>query len=206
MTIRRLVLGTHNPAKLSEWKELIYEFTRNLEIISISEIGEFEEAKEDGDTFKENASKKAIHFAKLSGEYVFSDDGGYEVAALGGAPGPRSRRILPGGKEGTDQQLIDYILEKVKGLPKEKRGVKLTSAAAVSDPGGKIIFLDKESKEGFIAEKAGPILIPGYPFRSIHYLPKLKKTYAELTAEEHRKYNHKRKIARRLAKILINGN
>lgn len=200
MRIKRLVLGTGNPGKLQEWNKLLEKV---IFLVGISEFGHLPKPKENGRTFEENARQKATHYAKFTHEYVFSEDGGYEVDALGGAPGPRSRRILPGGKEGTDEELINYILRKLEGLPKEKRGVKLTVAAAVSSPKGKIIFEDRASISGIVTRKPGPVKIEGYPFRSIHFLPKPGKTYAELTEEEHEKYNHKRQIAERLANFLL---
>ena len=193
-------MGTGNHGKLQEWTRLL---KGAISIISISELGEFPESAETGKTFKDNARQKAVHYAKLTDEYVFSEDGGYEVDALGGAPGTRSRRILPGGKEGTDQDLIDYILNKLKGVKRSKRAVKLTVAAALSDPKGNIIFEDTESFAGIVSEKPGPVLINGYPFRSIHFIPELGKTYAELTDNEHSVYNHKKPIAERLAKFLL---
>ncbi len=200
MAIERLVIGSTNPGKIKEWSGFL---KRIVPVISIVDLGVFPEPKESGTTFIENARLKARHYALLTHEYVFSEDGGYEVDALGGLPGVRSRRILPGDKDGTDQELIDYILGKVKGLPPEKRGVKLSSASALSDPLGNIIFEDISSSVGIVAEKTGPILIPGYPFRSIHWLPQLGKTYAELTAEEHEKYSHKKPVAERITKFLV---
>jgi XTP/dITP diphosphohydrolase len=200
MKIKRLVLGTENPAKLQEWSKLL---KNTVPTIGISQLGKLPEPDESGETFEKNAREKAIHYAKITGEYVFSDDGGYEVEALDGAPGPRSRRILPGGEEGTDDELINYVLEKLEDIPTNKRGVSLTSAVALSDPRGNIIFEDKASLKGVVAKKIGPILIPGYPFRSIHYIPAVAKTFAEFTKEEHEKYNHKKKIAERLTKFLL---
>lgn len=197
--IERLVIGSTNPAKLEEWQKFLKEI---IKVILISELGNFPEPQETGKTFQDNAWIKARHYALLIHEHVFSEDGGYEVDALGGLPGVKSRRILPGDKDGTDQELINYVLEKVKGLPPEKRGVKLTSAAALSDPLGNIIFEDISSSVGVIAEKPGLILIPGYPFRSIHWFPELGKTYAELTEEEHERYNHKKPVAEKLTKFL----
>jgi len=200
MRVKRLVLGTGNPGKIKEWSKLL---KNNITVVGLSGFGDIPDPDETGETFEENARQKAIHYAELTGEYVLSEDGGYEVDALGGAPGVRSRRILPGGKDGTDQELIDYILEKLIGVPRQKRTVKLTVAAAVSDPKGRVIYEDRESFSGLVSEKPGPVLIPGYPFRSIHYIPELDKTYAELTDKEHEKYNHKRRIAKRLAKFLL---
>jgi XTP/dITP diphosphohydrolase len=203
MKVKRLILGTNNPGKVEEWSKLFKEYIPEMEIMSISEVGDYPEGEESGETFVENAQQKASHYAKLSGEFVFADDGGYEVDALGGKPGVRSRRILPGNKEGTDQELIDYVLGELRGVPKDKRTVSLSGAVAVSDPTGQIIFMDEVKFKGVVAEKPGPTLIPGYPFRAIHYLPEFGKTYAELTEEEHMKLSHKRPVAKRLSRFLI---
>jgi len=199
MKIKRLVIGSTNPAKINEWKKLLKGFS----VISLAELGDFPEPQEHGKTFEENAVLKTRHYAKLTGEYVFSEDGGYEVDALGGAPGVKSRRILPGGKDGTDDELINFVLGKLKGLPSSKRSVKLSFAAAVSDPKGNIIYEDNGSFAGIVAGKPGPVRIEGYPFRTIHFIPKLGKTYAQLNEEEHEKYNHKAPVARRLKKFLL---
>ena len=197
--IKRLVIGSTNPAKVNEWSKLL----KGVKVIGISGLGSFSEPKEHGKSFEENAVIKARHYAKLTGEYVFSEDGGYEVDALGGAPGVKSRRILPGEKDGTDRELISFVLNKLKGFPKEKRGVSLSFAAALSDPKGRIIYKDFGSFRGIVMKKPGPILIPGYPFRTIHLIPELGKTYAELIEEEHEKYNHKKPVAERLNEFLL---
>lgn len=200
MKIKRLVLGTTNLAKLKEWFELLEGI---IPLVGISEFGKLPKPKESSKTFRENAREKASHYAKLTGECVISEDSGYEIDALGGAPGVMSRRILPGGKDGTDQELIDFVLEKLKNTPPGKRTVRLTASIALSDPKGNILFEGRASSKGMVSQKPGPVLIPGYPYRTIHFIPKLGKTYAELTEKEHKKYSHKRKIARRLAKFLL---
>lgn len=197
--IKRLVIGSTNPAKVKEWSKLI----KGVKVIGISRLGNFPEPQEHGKTFEENAVLKARHYAKLTGEYVFSEDGGYEVDALGGAPGVKSRRILPGEKDGTDAELISFVLGKLKGVPKKKRSVRLSFAAAFSDPEGRIIYEDTGSFQGIVAGKPGLVLIDGYPFRSIHFIPEIGKTYAELTEKEHERYNHKKPVAERLNKFLL---
>ena len=197
--IKRLVIGSTNPAKVKEWSTLL----KGIKVLGISKLGDFAEPEEHGKTFEENAVIKARHYAKLTGEYVFSEDGGYEVDALGGLPGVRSRRILPGGKDGTDEELINYVLKKLRGIPLKKRGVKLSFAAALSDPNGNIIYKDSGSFAGIVAGDPGPVKIEGYPFRTIHFIPELGKTYAEFTEKEHEKFNHKKPVAQRLAKFLL---
>lgn len=197
--IKRLVLGTTNPGKIEEWRVILSEI---IPTVAVNDLGDWPPPPETGQTFADNAKLKAVYYAKLTGEYVLADDGGYEIDVLSGWPGVNSRRILPGDKEGIDQDLIDYVLKRLKGVPTARRTVRLTTAVAVADAAGKIIYQDQASSAGLVTEKVGPVLIPGYPFRSIHYLPEMGKTYAELTAEEHQQYSHKRRIAQKVAKFL----
>ena len=200
MKIERLVIGTSNAAKLSEWSRLLSPI---VEVVGLETFGHRPTIQERGLTFEENARIKAGGYAVGLGEYVFSEDGGYEVDALGGEPGVKSRRILDGDREGTDQELIAYVLQRLVGVPFEQRGVKLTVAVAIADPEGEIVYSDRGSFNGVVAEKPGPVLIEGYPFRSIHFIPELGKTYAELTEEEHDIYSHKRPLAARIIVFLL---
>lgn len=200
MKISRLVLGTTNPGKIAEWKLLLNPL---ISVMAITDLGDWPPPPETGQTFADNAKLKAVYYAKLTGEYVLADDGGYEIDVLGGWPGVKSRRILPGGQEGTDQDLIDQVLIKMASVPPDKRTVKLTAVVALADPKGKIVYEDRASLAGMVAETPGPVVIPGYPFRSIHWVPALSKTYAELTPAEHRRFSHRRKLAHRLTQFLI---
>ena len=199
MRIKRLVLGTTNQGKLQEWKRFLKDFP----IISISDVGNFPEPQESGKTYSENARIKAKYYAVLTGEFVFSEDGGFEVDVLGGLPGVKSRRILPGDKDGTDEELNEFVLSRLKGLPREKRTARLSFVACVSDPNGNIIFEDTGSLEGFVVEETRAVTIPGYPFRSILFIPEAGKTYAELSEAEHKALSHKKAAAQRLTKFLL---
>ena len=200
MKIKRLVIGTSNPGKVKEWN---FFLKNKFPIIPVSEIDNFDSPNENEKTFLENAIQKAKYYSKLTDEYVLSEDGGFEVEYLNGLPGVKSRRILPGNKDGTDQQLIDYILEKLEGVPKNKRKARIIVYVVVSDPKGKIIFKEHNYIEGIITTLPSKILDPGYPYRSILYLPKAKKYFSELSKIEHRKYAHRKLIAERLLKFLL---
>lgn len=192
MKISRIVIGTANPAKLTEWSSY---FSPYFQVRSLADYPKIPEVIESGKSFMENAVIKSTTYARALGEFVFSEDGGYEIDALGGAPGVRSKRILAHDQDGTDEQLINSVIEKLKGIPIDKRGVSLTSAVAISDPQGQIIFTDTSSSKGQVADHSSSVIIPGYPYRSIHYLPQAGKTYAELSPAEHELYNHKKPIA-----------
>jgi len=200
MRVKRLVLGTSNPAKIQEWTELLKGV---VPVINVSELGEIPEPKEDGESFIEVARGKALHYAKHTGEYVLSEDGGFEIDALGGLPGIKSRRILPGDREGTDKELIDYVIEKLKGVPLEKRTARLVVHVVIADPEGNIIYEDKGTIEGVVPQKPAASFMPGYPYRATFYIKEAGKTYAEFDAKEHEKFNHRVPIARRLAKFLL---
>jgi len=195
MAIERLIIGSNNPGKVKEWKKVLGS---GIEVKSIADIGSFPEPEETGKTFEENARLKAKYYSSLCHDFVLADDGGFEVDALGGAPGVKSRRILPGGKEGTDQECVDFILEKMKVVPKEKRTARLILHIAIADPEGRIIYEDEGSRPGFVTEKLEAPIIPGFPYRSILFIPEAGKTYTELTEEEHEKLNHRKHVAERV--------
>ena len=199
MRIERLVIGSTNPGKIKEWKLLLKGFP----LVSIAEVGKFPEPQEDGQTFSEIAKRKAKHYARLSKDFVLAEDGGFEIDFLDGAPGVKSRRVLPGDKEGTDQELIDFVMDKLKGVPESKRGAKLITSVVLADPKGRIIYEDMGEIRGEVPLKASPNLEPGYPYRSVFFIPGANKYYVDLTEGEHRKFNHRSPVARRLAKFLL---
>jgi XTP/dITP diphosphohydrolase len=200
MTITRLVIGTTNPAKLAEWQAFLHP--ANITLLGLSDFSQRIDIAETGSTFAENARLKATGYATALGEYVYSDDGGFEIDALHGWPGVKSHRLLPDGSEASDEQIISYTLEKMANVPPQNRQARLVIHSAIASPTGDIIFEGKGSMEGLVTISPGPVSIPGYPFRSILYLPQLSKTYAELTQEEHDQYNHKKPIAEKMIQFL----
>lgn len=200
MKITKIVIGSTNQGKIKEWKSFL---KGKLKILSLDEFENISEPEENGKTFRENAVIKAKYYSKTTKSYVLSEDGGFEIDYLGGLPGIRSRRILPGNKDGTDEQLIEYVLEKLKGVEKEKRTARLSVHVAICNPDGKIIFEDKNSMEGIISNKACTKREEGYPYRSILYLPFLKKFYVELNKKEHLKFAHRKPIAEKISKYLL---
>lgn len=204
MSIKKLVIGSKNPGKIKEWTKFLKD---SFEIFTLKDFPKNSEPEEIGETFAENARLKASQYAKKLSEFVFSEDGGFEVDALGGLPGVHSRRILPGKKKASDKEVVEYVLAKLSGLPKEKRGARLKVAVAVSDPEGNIIFEDEGSIEGYVLEKAdNSKIILGYPYRNLLFIPKLGKTYAQSSDEDHQKINHKKIISEKVKEFLLHYN
>lgn len=196
----KLLIATRNPAKLAEWKRFLSELP--LEIVGLTDIGVDDEVVETGETFQENARIKAVEYARLSGLPTLGDDGGFEIDFLAGAPGVRSRRLF-GEEDATDEELIGFVLGKLAGVPREKRGAQLRVAAVVAPPNGSTIYEGEAKIRGFIAEEASSTRLRGFPYRSIFYIPKFDKLFVDFTEEEHEQVNHRRKIAPDIIKSTV---
>ena len=111
-----LLIATNNPGKLVEFQELLRD--TNLTLVMPAQIGLDLEVVEDGNTYAENATKKAIAFAQASGLISLADDSGLEVDALDGAPGLYSARY--GSTDGvklSDAERRQYLLNQLQSKP-----------------------------------------------------------------------------------------
>ncbi len=196
--MKKLLLATTNPGKILEYKEILKDL--GIEIISLRDLKlENSQVEEDGKTFEENAIKKSKFFCKLTKLPTLADDGGIEIDALNGEPGVKSRRWP--GHEATDEELVKMTLEKLDGLPHEKRGAQLRCSIALSFPGDEEVRLFEGVLRGFIMEK--PIgIIPGFPFRSLFYLPEIGKVLGELSMEEEAKIAHRKRAMEKAIPLL----
>ena len=107
----KLIIASNNTHKLIEIKAILGNHFG--EILSMREAGIEHETVEDGETFLQNALKKAREIAELSGCCALADDSGLCVDALGGAPGIYSARFA--GVHGDDEANNDLLLEKLSG-------------------------------------------------------------------------------------------
>lgn len=198
--MRKLLIATRNPGKFKEIKHFLSDLT--LRIVSLKDLKITEGVVEDGKTFEENAIKKALFYAKKSNLPTIADDGGIEIDTLGGEPGTKSNRWIMGRKS-SDEELITYTLKKLKGVPLKKRGAQLRVVLALAFPNGQV-FTSEGKIRGIIAKVPSINRFPGYPFRSLLFIPKLNKFYnqKDLTEEEDRKYNHRGKAIKKLKRII----
>lgn len=195
----KLLIATRNPAKLAEWKWLLKELP--LDLVGLNEAGIGETVEETGGGFQENARIKAIGYARLSGLVTLGDDGGFEIDFLNGAPGVKSRRLF-GDEDATDEELIEFVLEKLAGVPNGRRGAQLRVVAVVAAPDGTILCEEESRIRGSIAGKPSEARIEGFPYRSLFYILEFGKMFADLTEEEQEKVNHRRKIAPKIVKAI----
>jgi len=195
--MQKLLIASHNQGKINEFKKLLADWP--FEIVSLIDVGIAENVEETGKTFEENARLKAEYYFKLSGLPTLSDDGGIEIDALNGEPGVKSRRWK--GREMTDQEMVDYTLERLNGVPPEKRTARLKCVLCLKFPDRDAICADG-AIEGVITEKPEVPLHPGYPFRCIFRVTKCNKIYEAMTPEEYASVSQRVAALKKLRKLI----
>lgn len=197
--MKKLLIATTNKGKLQELKHFLSDLP--IALVSLLDIGITDDVEETGKTYKENSQKKALFYAKKSGLPAIADDGGLEIAALGGAPGVKSRRWL--GYEGSDEELFVHLQKVADKLLHGNRTAWFKTVVSLALPSGKVWSANGEV-EGIIAKKPHVKILKGYPYRSFFYLPKIKKYYHEdeLSEDEQKLYNHRYKAIEKLKPIL----
>lgn len=129
-----IVLASNNAGKLREFREILAPL--DITVVPQSAVGADFEVNETGETFEENAYLKASSVVSFSSFPVVADDSGLCVTALDGAPGLNTARF-GGGKDWTDQQKYEYLLEVMKD--KTDRTAKFVTAICCTLPGGRIL-------------------------------------------------------------------
>jgi XTP/dITP diphosphohydrolase len=190
-----LLLASQNPGKLNEMRQLVEGLP--FRVVGPRELGIEEAPEETGTTFIENATLKALYYAGRSGLLTVADDSGISVDALDGDPGLHSSRF--GGEGATDRDRNQLMLEKLKGLPHEKRGARFTSAVVVAR-GDRVLFQAQEQVEGFIAEEMrGP---NGFGYDPLFFYPPYDKTFGEVPRAQKDEVSHRGKAFARLRAFL----
>ena len=197
--MQKLLIATKNKGKILELKKFLSDIP--VELVSLADVGIYDDVEETGETYKANSQLKAIFYAKKSGLPAVADDGGLEIKALGGAPGVRSRRWL--GYEATDEELLNHLQKVSLSLPDNNRSAAFKVVLSFATPAGKAWSVTGEVR-GEIAKHPFKKELAGYPYRSFFYLPKLQKFYfeSELTPEEMKQYNHRFIAVQKLKLIL----
>lgn len=192
----KLVIATGNRNKILEIKEK-FSKAEHLEIIPLSEFNGIPEIVEDADTFSGNAMKKARVIRDFTGLPSMADDSGLVIDALDGEPGVYSARY--GGGELDDRGRYLLVLQKMKGVPAEKRSARFVCSIAIAMPDGRE-FLTEGVCEGEIAE--APCGENGFGYDPIFNLPEHGKTMAEITLDIKNRISHRGK-ALDLASVII---
>jgi XTP/dITP diphosphohydrolase len=179
-----LVIATLNKGKTLEIKELLKDFP--IEIKNLDDFGPIPHLEEDGDTFDENAYKKASFAARILGIPALADDSGLIVEALDGAPGIHSARYA--GENATDEQRYLKLLDDMEG--KSNREAAFECVISVAVPTGPALTYEARC-EGLIAtEPAGS---NGFGYDPVFFYTPLNKTFAQITREEKNRISHRGK-------------
>jgi XTP/dITP diphosphohydrolase len=193
-----LVLATSNLGKTAEIRDMLADFPVNIK--NLADFGPIPPVVEDGETFDDNAYKKASFVSKVLGLPALADDSGLVVDALGGAPGVYSARYA--GENATDKQRYSKLLEEMKGQTNRKAAFECVISIAVP-PGPALTY--EARCEGLIAEE--PAGTGGFGYDPIFYYPPLRKTFGQLTREEKSRVSHRGKALQELReefdKVLI---
>ncbi len=192
--MKKIIVATKNQGKMKEIKAILSDL--NYEILSLEDINLDVDVVEDGNTFEENATKKAVEIMKLCNEITLADDSGLSVDALNGAPGIYSARYA--GEHGDDLKNNLLLLENMKN--ENNRKAKFICSIALAFPDGKIINVNGEFHGQIDYEMKGQ---GGFGYDVLFYLPEYGKTSAEISAEEKNKISHRYKALNKLKEELI---
>lgn len=192
----QLLVATTNPGKAKEISDFLKD--SGISCRSLADFPDVSPIEETGKTFEENAILKAKGYYAACGIPTLADDGGLEIDALNGEPGVLSRRWI--GREMTDWEIVEHTLTKMKDVPRARRTARLRTVVAFFD--GVKCVTDSESLGGYIVEERPKEVRPGYPFRSLLFIPQFGKLFKDLTSEEHDSVNHRLKALKRLRPVL----
>ena len=192
----RIIFATGNEGKMREIREILAGM--ETEILSMKEAGLQSDAEETGTTFEENAIIKAKAMAAMTDDIVLADDSGLEVDYLNKEPGIYSARYL--GEDTSYDIKNQAILDRMKGVPKEKRSARFVCAIAAVLPNKEVLVV-RETIEGYIGyEVAG---CNGFGYDTIFYVDEFGCSTAELSEEEKNKVSHRGKALRVMREKLI---
>ena len=180
----KLLIATNNPGKIREIQHLLKD--TGIGFVTPGEIGLSLEVTEDGLTYAENATKKAMAFARASGLISLADDSGLEVDALDGAPGLHSARYSPvPGANDADRRA--YLLKNLGDKPRPWKA-HFHATIAIARPSGEVVLTEGNCYGEVIPEERGT---GGFGYDAIFLLPELGKTTAELDMEEKNRLSHR---------------
>ncbi len=180
----KLVLASKNQKKLVELRDILSHL--GVEVCSEADAGVDLEVEETGTTFEENSLLKAKAVMEASGLPAVADDSGLCVDALNGAPGVYSARY--GGGALDDAARYRLLLDNLRG--QTTRAAKFVSVVTCCFPNGDVISARGECR-GTIAY--APMGEGGFGYDPVFFVPALKKTFAQLSAEEKNAISHRGK-------------
>lgn len=194
----KIVLATNNLHKIREIRGILTGIS--AEILTLEDFPGFPQVEETGDTLEENAIIKVREINKFTGLPSLADDSGLEVDALKREPGVRSSRFAGEQCSFKDNNL--KLLKLLDGTPWEQRGAKFVTVVALAKNENCIQAVKGEIR-GIIdlAEKGEN----GFGYDPVFYVPKLKKTFAQMSPKEKNKISHRARAFKKAADLIKKG-
>lgn len=194
--MNKLIVASNNQGKIKEIREILKDF--QLEVFSLKDLQIDIDVLEDGNTFMDNAYKKAKEIYDITKGYmVLADDSGLMVDALNGAPGVLSARFS--GEHGNDEKNNEKLLSMLKEKAKDDRKAKFVCA---------LVLIMGDYKEIKVQEQVEGIILEdnrgkdGFGYDPLFYIPEMKKTFAEMTNNEKNNISHRGKALEQLKQVL----
>jgi XTP/dITP diphosphohydrolase len=181
---RTLVIATTNAGKTAEIRALLIDFP--ITIKNLSDFGPIPPVVEDGDTFEDNAYKKASFTARVLGLPALADDSGLVVDALDGAPGVLSARY--GGEGASDTDRCSKLLTALEGVADRKAAFECVISIAV--PTGPALTYDGRCEGEILKAPAGE---NGFGYDPVFFYAPMQKSFAQLSREEKGQVSHRGK-------------
>ena len=197
-----ILLATSNPHKVKELLKILPVKTKSGKVLVYKTLADFPNLPpivEDGKTLEENAQIKATFGLAHTGLTTLADDTGLMVDFLNGAPGVNSARYAYADRC-DNKANNEKLLKELSGVPAAKRKAYFKTFAALALPTGQL-FLEEGKVEGrILTDYKGS---GGFGYDALFYVPKYKKTLAEMTAEEKNTVSHRGAAFRSISKYLI---
>lgn len=189
----KLLLATKNRGKVVEIRGLLgMAGQKNVEVVTLADMPNAAEPREEGKTFSENARIKALHYAAAYRILCIADDSGLAVEALGGRPGVRSARYA--GPQATDEENNTFLLADLNPHPKPwKAAFVCVSVCAL--PGRAIAEADGRISGEILPVPRGT---GGFGYDPLFLVEGTGKTMAELSTEEKNRISHRGQAIRKL--------
>ncbi|MBA4700401.1 MAG: XTP/dITP diphosphatase [Ruminococcus sp.] len=193
---KRIIFATGNQDKMKEIHMILADL--GIPIYSMKEVGIDIDIVEDGTTFEENAVIKAKAISQiLPGDIVLADDSGLEIDYLDKAPGIYSARFM--GEDTSYDIKNQAFLEKLEGVPDEKRTARFVCAIAAAFPDGTVQTV-RGTIEGIIGhEIAGE---HGFGFDPIFYVPEYGCSTAQMEPDKKNEISHRGNALRAMREIM----
>lgn len=192
----KIIFATGNQDKMREIREIMADM--DVEIQSMKEAGIQADIVEDGETFEDNARIKAQAIANNTDAIVLADDSGLEIDYLNKEPGVYSARYM--GEDTSYTIKNQALLDRLQGVPKEKRTARFVCAIAAVLP-DKEVLVTRQTMEGYIGNE--PEGENGFGYDPIFYLDEFGCSSAALTREQKNAISHRGKALRAMRDLLL---